>query len=529
MKKLYLYWNTIRFLKLKQIFYQIYYKFKAPLLPFILYKKYFKNPLYPIVLNTTVLINSNGKYIRNNTFHFLNLTHSFKNDVDWNFEKYGKLWNYNLQYFDYLHDERIEEIEKQRLIESFSAQLIKKKIPPEAYPVSLRLINWIIYYSKSGYTSDNFEKTLKYQIHFLEKNLEYQILANHLLENYFALFVCAYALKNEKLTQKSFLRIVKELKEQVLNDGCHYEGSPMYHCIILSKLLLIIDIIQQNTWININEEILREKAEKMLAWLNSFCFKKGSYAHFNDSADGIAPEPKILFERGKKLGLKIENIPLKESGYRKYVSRIYEAIVDIGNILPSYQPGHIHSDIFSFTLNYKGNPVFVDTGISTYEYSPRRYYERSTIAHNTVVVNDLNQSQVWGSFRVARRAKVNISNENEYSIKAFHDGYFKEFGVIHTRQFFIRSASFDITDEIVKKENINSVVVALFHLDTSVSVTELNGFNVQLSNGLKLCFQNAETVSINDFQQACGFNKLISSKKIVVSFSNQLHTQISIA
>ena len=31
--------------------------------------------------------------------------------------------------------------------------------------------------------------------------------------------------------------LLRELKEQVLNDGMHYERSPMYHLIILERLL----------------------------------------------------------------------------------------------------------------------------------------------------------------------------------------------------------------------------------------------------------------------------------------------------
>ena len=39
------------------------------------------------------------------------------------------------------------------------------------------------------------------------------------------------------------------------------------------------------------------------------------------------------------------------------------------------------------------------------EISDKRLRERSTSNHNTVVLNDYNSSDVWGSFRTGRRAK----------------------------------------------------------------------------------------------------------------------------
>ena len=80
--------------------------------------------------------------------------------------------------------------------------------------------------------------------------------------------------------------------------------------------------------------------------------------------------------------------------------------IDFGKIGPSYQPGHAHSDTFNFELIKNGNPFIVDTGVSTYEKNERRQIERSTSSHNTITIGDYEQSEVWGGFRVAKRAKI---------------------------------------------------------------------------------------------------------------------------
>lgn len=48
----------------------------------------------------------------------------------------------------------------------------------------------------------------------------------------------------------------------------------------------------------------------------------------------------------------------------------WEAIVDVGDIRASYQPGHSHADTFNYELRIGGKPFVMDTGISTYERQP---------------------------------------------------------------------------------------------------------------------------------------------------------------
>src|SRR5690606_34239341 len=63
-------------------------------------------------------------------------------------------------------------------------------------------------------------------------------------------------------------------------------------------------------------------------------------------------------------------------------------------------------DMLSFELFAAGRPVIVDTGVSTYAAGERREFERSTAAHNSVMIGDNEQSEIWASFRVARRARI---------------------------------------------------------------------------------------------------------------------------
>ena len=199
--------------------------------------------------------------------------------------------------------------------------------------------------------------------------------------------------------------------------------SPMYHQIILFRVLDCFNLVESNDWKSDQAlaQLLKSKAEKMLGWLLAISLKNGDIPHVNDSTSRIAPTCEQLLEYSKRLGLSYSNPQLADSGYRKITMPNYEMIVDVGDIGPDYIPGHAHSDTFNFLLYVDKLPVIVDTGISTYEKNNRRQYERSTKAHNTVQINDLDQSEVWGGFRVAKRAYITDleEKENHFVIETF--------------------------------------------------------------------------------------------------------------
>ena len=74
-------------------------------------------------------------------------------------------------------------------------------------------------------------------LRFLRGRLEFHLLANHLLENAFALYIGGLITNEDVFIKEGKKLLVRELKEQVLEDGMHYERSPMYHLIILERLL----------------------------------------------------------------------------------------------------------------------------------------------------------------------------------------------------------------------------------------------------------------------------------------------------
>lgn len=422
--------RTVKHLKLTQVFYQVKNRLIKP--AYVAYEAPFLE--VPRGLKTEPIeryTSWDGKQ-----FGFLNQKHEF---AGWEFTDNGMLWAYNQNYFDWINQEGITAEEGCKWIDQFIAE-VRGGFPMDPYPIALRSINWIKFFCRYPKCATKARLDSLYsQVCLLEKKLEYHLLGNHLLEDAYALYIGSSFFHDERLLKKATKLLLSQLKEQVLPDGAHYEQSVMYHCILLDRLLDAINIGERCA---VNGADLRRYAERMLGHLESIVWRDGDILMANDAAHGIAPKPAEIFDYAKRLGIKWNAIPLKECGYRKLQDEHLEAVVDVGNITATYQPGHTHADTFNYELRIDGKPFVIDTGISTYNKTKRRQLERSTVAHNCVSVDGKNSSEVWGGFRVAKRAMVHDERFTVNRLEASHDGFEKEC----RRKFEMKDGSFIVED-----------------------------------------------------------------------------------
>jgi hypothetical protein len=516
-------YNTIKFLQPIQVYYRFFYFFKLKFRNYssIQHRLFKESQIFAINLESSI---KHCTCYQKNKFTFLNHTKTFTATIDWNFSEYGRLWTYNLAYFDFLHQKSISKEEGLILIHDFIDQSNTLKDALEPFPISLRGINWIKFLVHYNIIESIINDSLFTQYNILLENLEYHLLGNHLLENGFSLLYGAYYFQNEKFYIQAKRILSEELEEQILSDGAHFELSPMYHQIMLSRILDCINLVKNNPWKQNNLlTLLENKASIMLGWLTTITYSDGSIPLLNDSANGIAPPSQVLFEYAHLLGILPIILPLKESGYRKIVKDAYECIIDVGDIGPDYIPGHAHSDTFNFELRINGKPLIIDTGISTYESNQLRQTERSTAAHNTVMINGIEQSEVWGGFRVANRAKVIHLIEYTDSIEATHDGYLK-IGALHTRKFTFDTHTIIIEDS-VKGKKLHQCI-AYLHCHPDVTVT-LKDNTIQLNNVKLTCF-NHNSLSLNTYNYAPEFNIHIPAIVIEITFNKTLKMEIAI-
>lgn len=501
--------NTIKYLKFTQVYYRLYYFVRNRFRKIIKFKYKFIKDSNSTHLKLTDSCEYYSSY-KDNEFIMLNLSKKFDDSIDWNYSSYGKLWTYNLSYFEYL-----KEKENVNLIYDFIENIESVKDGLEPFPISLRGINWIKYLTKYEIKDKKIDDSLYAQYYILLDNLEYHLLGNHLLENGFSLLFGAYYFKDEVLYKKAKEILEKELEEQILNDGAHFELSPMYHQLMLFRVLDCINLVQNNIWKKQELlEFLENKASIMLGWLKNISYENGDIPLLNDSANKIAPTSNEIFEYASRLDLKIVVKDLNQSGYRKREKEKYECVVDVGEIGAKYIPGHAHADTFNFELYIKNKPFIVDAGLSTYNIGKQRDSERSTKAHNTVEINGQNSSEVWGGFRVANRANtIELVEENNF-IKAIHDGYKNKFKILHIRCWKFEKNKIIIEDSL----NNNSNAIARFHFHPDINENDIKN---------KINLDNIK-YKIKKYNYAPEFNKTLEALVLEIFFEKELKVEINI-
>lgn len=480
------YWHTVRHLRPVQFYGRIWFRFHKPQFNFA------EAPdLRRIEAAWAPPARRRPSLIEPLRFSFLNEEHHLA-DIGWDSPDVEKLWCYNLHYFDDLNAEEANcraDWHRKLLVSWVTDN------PPakggtgwEPYPTSLRVVNWIKWALAGNSLEPQCLHSLAVQTRLLFHRMEVHLLGNHLFANakalvFSGLFFCGP--EAEQWLATGFRYLEREIPEQILSDGGQFERSTMYHALTLEDLLDLLNVTRtfltavSPRWASVVNN-LTEPIQRMRHWLATMCHPDGEISFFNDAAVGIAPPPASLEAYARRLGLAAvpeitDNVVhLADSGYIRVRQGQVSALLDVAWIGPDYLPGHAHADTLSFELSLFGQRLFVNSGTSCYGRSPERLRQRGTAAHNTVLVDGKDSSEVWGGFRVARRAKpidLRISAADEpVTVSCSHDGYqrlARECNHRRTWQFFM--------NELVITDTVSGSVrhvQARFHLHPSVRVSE---------------------------------------------------------
>ncbi len=476
---------------------------------------------------------------------FLNETGEIAHAAQWNDPGKAKLWLYNLHYFDGLAATGTAE---QRAMQ---CELVTRWIAEnpiglgngwEPYPASLRIVNWI----KWGLGGEQLEAgwldSLSQQVRWLSRRIEWHLLGNHLVANAKALIFAGLFFDGreaETWLDKGLTILAREIDEQVLEDGAHFERSPMYHAIILEDVFDLYNValafgMPQRKPL----DRLPAVARRMRVWLAAMTHPDGGPSFFNDSALGIAPAQAALEAYAARLGLPDVERPggaqyLQSSGYVRANLGPAALIADVGEIGPRYLPGHAHADTLSFELSLGRERLIVNSGTSTYATGDLRAHQRSTAAHSTVEIDGENSSEVWSSFRVGRRARVYDVMVGEaggtFAVSAAHDGYRWLPGrPTHHRRWQLDEGRLVVLDKVTSTASHHCQ--ARFHLGAGVGATIASngrGGSLRLAGGCSVEWRASERATLVPGNFYSEFGRATANTCLFVPFTKDCRTEFA--
>jgi uncharacterized heparinase superfamily protein len=300
----------------------------------------------------------------------------------------------------------------------------------------------------------------------------------HLIGEATALFIAGTVFQGVEQSSRWQRRgadwLIREMDRQVTRDGVHGELSSYYHCYTVDFLLQALTLSKANAfdfpgwmWKGLNQ---------MTGFLEHFTRNDGTLPLVGDDDGGRALA--IASRDYRSTGFREEMFWLAwedqkdavrasvretcafypDAGYAiqrsGWGSRDSQVIFDCGG-LGMLNGGHGHADALSLVVNVGATEILTDPGTCVYNGSPEwRNFFRSTRAHNTVVVDDSDQSIPDGTFKWRRRAQCRVvqhlSNEAFDYVEEEHDGFRDaQCNIMHRRRILqVRPGLWVVSDDL---------------------------------------------------------------------------------
>jgi hypothetical protein len=332
--------------------------------------------------------------------------------------------------------------------------------------LGIRLINWVwaidLIKEADVISEDLYQRLLdSVSRHIWEIDRKYSrgsSVGNHLVGEAAGVFVATSYFRNLKHASKWRKRSWEILNRQVINqtypDGGNQEHTVGYHFFVL-QFFVVAGVTARATGQDFPKAYW-SRLEKMFEFLAVLSEGGHGLPAFGDSDDGyvldlgrdpcsiqewlavgavmfgrsdfkslagrdVEPVGWLLGQSGRQDFAKIPHKQnraitcraLEDSGYyllqdghSHSLDRI-SVVFDCGPLGLEPLAGHGHADALSFTLRAFSRDVLVDPGTYDYFSYPKwRQYFRSTRAHNTVVVDGRDQSEMLGLFLWGRKANA---------------------------------------------------------------------------------------------------------------------------
>jgi uncharacterized heparinase superfamily protein len=462
---------------------------------------------------------------------FLNTTHSLAAPIEWNPALTPDLERMNLHYMEYLEaldDEPFERVVREWIDAVPLARRGSWSSAWNCYALSLRTLVWMQQLAvRRNRLAPAFlelvHASLVEQLRFLETHLELDIGGNHLIKNAKTLlWAGAYFTGDEAARWRALgeTLLAAELEEQILADGMHYERSPAYHTQVFADFVECASVATGPLRARLVQTLGR-----MAQALVDLTHPDGQTSLFNDGGLDMSYSTEACLVAAKEVGVERptprERFELREAGY--FGARIGSnyLLVDCGALAPDHLPAHGHGDALAFEWTLHGQRIIVDAGVFEYERGPLRDAVRSTRSHNTLTLDDLDQSEFWSSFRVGRRARVRVERFEKlgqgFVLEGSHDGYSHLAGSPrHRRRIIAARESLVIDDEVVG--GARQSVRARFLLHPAVRVEASKHQMVLRRGAVAVVLETRGTLELVDAWWYPDFGVKQRTKQIVVAY-----------
>jgi len=352
-----------------------------------------------------------------------------------------------------------------------------------------RVIAWLSHSPVVLHNADRgfyrrFMRSLAFQVRFLRRMAPYAPAGEVLFRLRIALAMASISMPMRAgALRKAALALDNEFDLQILPDGGHISRNPR------TGLELLLDLLPlRQTYVNLGHDLpqkLISGIDRMYPALRFFRHQDGDLALFNGATSTLANELMSVLRYDETAGQPFKAMP--HSRYQRLAAGKTVVIADTGTPPAGSLSRSAHAGCLSFEMSSGRHRFIVNSGSP--KFAGKRYVQmaRTTATHSTVTLNDTSSSRFSSSeflghvmTDMVKTATVERAEteDGRDGLKMVHDGYLRDFGVLHERELSMNSAGAIITGrdrlilpgEKVADEPLRAAV--RFHIHPSINLKQ---------------------------------------------------------
>jgi len=183
----------------------------------------------------------------------------------------------------------------------------------------------------------------------------------------------------------------------------------------------------------------------------------------------------------KELGYSFKNKSNELGGYAVLNNKKTSLIMDVGSSPDKKFSSNYQAGALSFEIISNGKKLICNSGYFKNQNHQLNEISKSTAIHSTLILDDRSSCKFHKTknenSRVSYGLKILKKNivfeKNYWKINAAHDGYLKQYGIIHEREieFYPEQIKFVGHDKIISKNGIKNLKFEIrFHLEPDIKV-----------------------------------------------------------
>jgi hypothetical protein len=521
---------------------------------------------------------SNADKLLNNCFLFddpwameaTNIPYTFTNEIDWSFNPFGdEEWTFMLARHDFtiklaqvgecLKDNKYLNKSKQLMFDFIKREPFSKELTTTSWrsiDSAIRIKNWLGSYEILNQHSllnkdekeEFFKSVAEYAKYLSEIDTPFTRQSNWGVIGDSGFFCAASFIDDKHLIDLSLNRLMDQVDKQILDDGFHWEQSPMYHVEVLLSLFDVIETAFKYK-IEVDEIIVNAALKMTYAIINSQ--KPNRHQLLQSDSDDtdvrdILTRAALLFNNGifKSFAHKtiyypytnkqikayeeieicnypIKSIALEESGNYYFRSGWSEDDSFLHFFCGDLGSGHGHSNLLHFDFSYGKEDVLVDSGRYTYTNCIERYNLKSTKYHNSIIMDDCDYSPVKDSWTYLSKPSFIkgqfIEKGNYKFVNGFNSSYININGSLIERKIIqLNKELVIIFDNIICKDKHK--INRYFHFDNQGVLEKENNFVNYNKKDFKVSmyFEDNSSIEIEETLYSKHYNELDSKQSLNV-------------